>query len=76
MNYLVKITRDDDGDYIDDPVWCAVIHAADADCALCTLEVFGAGEGAAEYETKTVKRGGITCSRCLERIHEIKSIKL
>lgn len=42
----------------------------------CTGEVFGHGEGYAEGAVRDVKRGGITCADCLDRIREIKAIRL
>ena len=79
---LVKILIDQDGDVVDDPLW----HLGDAPTGdpgiLCTGEfyTYGCADGAAtegiSYEQKTVKRGGITCERCLDHIWEMKSIRL
>lgn len=77
MNVLVKITRDDDGVCIDNPVWHLADPANDmGSAALCSGEFFGEGESAVEFELKTVKRGGITCDRCMRKIAIYKAIKL
>lgn len=77
MNILVKIIRDDDGEYVELPVW----HLVDPGCdlgsaALCTGEFFGGGESAVEFETKQVRRGGITCPDCLRKLRAYKAVKL
>lgn len=77
MNVLVKILVDDDGVEIDNPVWHLVDptnHQGNA--PLCTAEFFGGGESAVIFEAKRVKRGGITCPQCIEKIKTIKAIKL
>ncbi len=76
MNYVVKILRNEDGEKVEKPVWCYVQNWGDSSRTLCGGEVFGMGEGSAEFDTKEVKRGGITCKQCLDIIHEMKSIKL
>jgi hypothetical protein len=48
-------------DWVDDPR------------AICTGIAF---EEETVFKTKEVKRGGITCKKCINRIKEIKSIKL
>lgn len=75
---LVKILVRESGEAVlpEDQVWCLSWSLAGAAATFCTGEVFGEGEGHAQYETKTVKRGGITCPVCLQTIKEIKSIKL
>lgn len=76
MTELVKITADEDGFEVYEPAWCLVDAYGDASRVLCSGQVFGFGEGDAAYKTKEVKRGGITCSECLEKIKQIKSVKL
>lgn len=75
MHTLVKITKDEDGIKVNEPKWHWIMHV-DAMRTLCTGEVFGYGEGKAQYKTKTVKRGGIDCPKCLALIKIFKSIKL
>lgn len=72
---LVKIITDEDGNprALD---WHLVIDSGGSPQALCSGEVFGEGEGAATYEIKHRKRGGITCEECLKRIAEIKAVRL
>lgn len=74
MNYLVKMITDEDGEE-QEPLW-HFVTSEDSERCFCDGQCFGHGEGAATFETKTVKRGGITCPRCLELIKLIKSIKL
>lgn len=79
MSELVRIIVDDDGDPTDNPdVWHLVDPCNEqGPAALCTQEFFGPGEsGLCEFETKTAKRGGITCPRCLEKIKTYKALKL
>ncbi len=85
MNHLVQITA---RDYLEseqppdviipeeERVWCLVVFKSGSPMTLCTGEVFGLGEGNAEYIEKEVKRGGITCPECLKFIREIKAVKL
>ncbi len=75
---LVKIKKDDYNELVpkEDQVWCLVYSANGGSQNFCEGQFFGYGESAAEYETKEVKKGGITCKRCIEKIKEIKSIKL
>lgn len=67
---------DDDGDQILDPKWHYVDDVTSDPSALCTGEYFGLGASAVVYETKEVKRGGITCEQCLARIKKFKNVKL
>ena len=76
MNNLVKIIADDDGEPIEEPVWCLIHHTAGGETALCTGEFFGAGESLVVFERKEPKRGGITCQLCLQIIMEMKAVKL
>lgn len=71
--YVVKITRDEDGVKRDSPKWCYVTDWSDSRRTLCSGEVFGYGEGSAEYQDK---EGYITCPECIARIKELQSIKL
>lgn len=75
MNYLVKITHDEDGYKIDNPQWCYVFNLGDAPRALCSGQVFGFGEGSAKFRVKTVERG-ITCPECRNIIKHFKDVKL
>jgi len=75
-NYLVKLLTDDDGTAYDDPKWHFVDIPGGGHATLCTGEYFGVGESSCKFETKTVKRGGITCPDCLNQIKTIKAIKL
>jgi hypothetical protein len=75
---LVRISRDDDGEQ--KPDW-QDWHLVDpgnpgGEAALCTGEFFGVGESACEFETKFVRRGGITCQVCLDRLRSYKAVKL
>jgi len=77
MHSLVKITSDDDGDEKPDPQWCLVDPSNfSGPAALCTQEYFGDGESSCVYETKEVRRAGITCRLCLEKLKLMKAIKL
>lgn len=73
---VVKITVNDDGDKYQDPKWHLYDRFGDSDRTFCSGEVFGFGESIAEFKTKIVEKGGITCHLCLKRIKSIKSIKL
>lgn len=72
---LVKIITDEDGE-AEVPDWHLVVDYGGSPQAFCSGQVFGDGEGAATYKTKRRQRGGITCERCLERIAEIKAVRL
>ncbi len=69
---VVKITRDDDGYKVESPKW-HYIENGDAQRTLCSGEVFGYGEGRAEFKTK---RGKISCSDCIAILKKHKSVKL
>jgi hypothetical protein len=73
---LVKITVDEDGQPVhkEDQKWCFVTKSGGAPTALCAGEVFGSGEGAAEYKYKEVSRG-VPCLHCKEIIKEFKAVK-
>lgn len=76
MHNLVRILSSDDGEKRDDPVWCLVEPTSFGDATFCQGEFFGAGESCCEYKLKSVKRGGITCSRCLERLQFARTVVL
>jgi hypothetical protein len=75
---LVKILTSDDGDKRDKDLqyWHLVEIVGGGPATFCQGEYFGHGESGCEYEEKEVKRGGITCPLCLERLKWVKSIKL
>jgi predicted ThiF/HesA family dinucleotide-utilizing enzyme len=73
-NSVVKITVDDDGETKGRAEWCLIDPCnLQGSATLCTNEFFGIGESACIYE---VKKGKITCKRCIEIIKEYKKIKL
>lgn len=78
MNTLAKLYKNDDEELIppEDRKWCLVVVEAGSDALFCSGEVFGYGEGGAEAKIKTTARGGITCLKCLDKIKEIKAVKL
>lgn len=77
MHRLVKIIKNDDGDPTGDDNWHLVDPGNEqGDASLCTQEFFGLGESNAEFETKEVERGGITCPRCLRKVRDYKAIRL
>jgi hypothetical protein len=76
---LVKILSDDKNEprelYLQ--VWHLVdIANSSGACTLCEGEYFGVGESGCEFEVKSVKRGGITCKKCLDILKAYKKIKL
>ena len=75
-NKLVQFLTDDDGNIHDDSDWHYVVNDAGCSRSLCRGEVFGKGDSALEYKLKQVKRGGITCKKCIRIIKEYKAIKL
>lgn len=77
MNNLVMLLSDDDTDLYENPVWCLVDPAnAGGPATLCTGEYFGLGESFCTYKRKSVKKGGITCPRCIAALKAYKSIRL
>ena len=78
MNNLVKILSSDDGEPREEDLknWHFVIISCGDPCTLCEGEYFGAGQSGCDFETKQVKRGGITCPKCIEMIKMFKSVKL
>lgn len=75
---LARLTCRDDGENIpeDERVWCLMTPYSCGEQTFCGGEYFGFGEGGAMAETKTVRRGGITCQTCLDHIREIKAVRL
>jgi len=76
MHKLVKIITDEDGFISLSDKWHYISEAGGSECCLCDGQVFGYGEGAAEYEMKEVQRGGVTCPHCIAIIKEHKAVKL
>ena len=78
MNRLVRIIRDDDGNFQSTHLSWHLVDPAnhEAPRTLCGGEAFGEGESAVEFEEKFVKRGGITCDDCLDAIRIYKSVLL
>jgi len=73
--HLVKIVANEDGDPVEYPKWCLSEQQGDSYRTICSGEVYGIGEGSAEYEYKTGFGRDITCQRCLRILklhHEIK----
>jgi len=75
MHSLVFFITNEDGEP-DKPVWHFVRTDGPSPHALCCGQVFGYGEGAAQYKTKQAKKGGVTCEECIAIIKGIKAIKL
>lgn len=75
-HFVVKLKTYDDGEPKQEKVWCLVVEQCGDPATFCTGEYFGEGQSGCEYVQKEVKRGGITCPSCLERIKMIKDIKL
>ena len=73
---LVRIIRDDDGDLTFNNSWHFVDPHHGGLKAYCTGEFFGFAESSAEYETKTVNRGGITCPSCQQLLRYFKAVRL
>ena len=73
---VVKIITSHDGEKRETQKWCYVAIGAGDLCTLCEGEYFGLSSSGCEYKIKEVKRGGITCDRCLTIINTIKAIKL
>ena len=74
---LVKVIKTDDGEKVNttDQTWCATAFGGNTTRTLCTGEAID-GSSDVEVETKTVKRGGITCEECLDAIKHYKAIRL
>lgn len=83
MNRLVRIIKydkkymgDENPDDWGDGGWHLIIFNEDDPRIFCSGIVFLDGSTTVEYETKEVKRGGITCPDCLKKIKNIKAVKL
>ena len=77
MNALVRYFTNEDGDTAENDFWHLSDPTSwDAPRTLCDGQVFGDGESGIEYEAKLVKRGGITCPKCLESVKTMKAVKL
>lgn len=75
----VRPHQDADGYPIQDKdrEWHLYVDIGGGDAAFCSGEFVGMGEGMiVDYDVKTVKRGGITCHACLEKIRDIKAVRL
>lgn len=72
---LVKIKTSDNGEIYHNPEWHLSIQWAATHMALCTMEAYGMGNSACEYEEKQVDRG-VPCHKCKALIKGFKSIKL
>jgi len=81
VNSLVKQIVNDDGEAVppEEQVW-HLMQAFTGDAGLlCTGEFVddGAASGnGSNYKFKEVKRGGITCNKCLSIVKEFKAIRL
>lgn len=77
MHTIVRLITDDDGEANPDAkLWHLVDPGMrNGEAALCTGEYFGEGEQAVGVQ-KTVKRGGITCPLCLDKLKDYKAIRL
>lgn len=75
---LVQITRREDGEFVEVPVWCVAVTRMGSPVTLCTGECFGYGEGSAEYKKKTVSRfrSKNACEDCVGIIQDLKAIRL
>lgn len=75
---IVKFSSDDDGYEVekDEQVWHLSASEAGGNMSVCTGEFYGYGESGIKFKTKEVKRGGITCEKCLSYVKFFKSIKL
>ena len=79
MNYRIRILTSDRGDRYDDEfakLWHVAIESAGCTVTLCGGEAVGVGVSGCEYKEKSVKRGGITCGKCIEVLKAIKGVKL
>ncbi|PHR55958.1 MAG: hypothetical protein COA43_14665 [Robiginitomaculum sp.] len=74
MNNLVKITENYDGEVNESyQRWCAYAEF-DTTRTLCGETLDDASHFVAIF--KEVKKGGITCERCIDIVKEIKQYKL
>lgn len=74
MNKLIKIIENHSQGYrcTDDQCWCYI--SDETRTTLCGDDIDS--DNIIKAESKTVKRGGITCPLCLDIIKRIKAIKL
>lgn len=79
MNHLVKMLIDDDKEVIpeEDQCWCLVSPnpVTDAPRTLCKQEALDTDTHAV-WLSKSVKRGGITCQKCLRIVRAFKAVRL
>ncbi len=76
MPFLVKrITNDDGDDCLDDRWHLMDLGDNDCDRVLCTGEAYDACSDLV-LEHKETKRGGITCSKCLNTVKAYKAIRI
>lgn len=78
MNRLVKLLVNEDGDTVENPVWCLVDPSEkQAPMPLCDGAVFESWDAVyVQFESKRVQRGGITCQKCLERLNILNAVRL
>lgn len=78
MNILIRIRTDEDGDEIprSEQKWCLADPSpfSDTQRVLCDQQVLE--DTISEWDIKYVKKGGITCEKCIETIKKFKSVKL
>jgi len=75
MNIVYRRLRDDDGNEIHEDEWHIADPSADVARILCTGEAID-GDSLVILDSKEVKRGGITCKKCLQIIKDFKAIRL
>ena len=63
-------------DKADANFWHLVVNECGSDMTFCGGQVYTFGDTAGVFKTKTVKRGGITCKNCLDKIKRIKAVRL
>ncbi len=75
---LVKILVDEDGNDVpsEEQQWCLADPSPYADTArvLCSQQALDHDTNA-KWASKLVKRGGITCPKCIETVKAFKAIK-
>ncbi|MGI4260856.1 hypothetical protein ACR2VJ_27595, partial [Klebsiella pneumoniae] len=74
-NRVVKIIKSEFGESQPSD-WHLVSPITVEPATLCGGEYFGVGQSDAEFEEKTVSRGGVTCQECLRIIRAVKAVKL
>lgn len=74
-NHVVKITKSEFGES-QTSNWHLVSPITAEPATLCGGEYFGLGQSDAEFEEKSVSRGGVTCQVCLRIIQAVKAVKL